>query len=188
MESKYLKNFFAVIFIALIIEIFVINFSNILAFLNTDLVKNKEYVVRDLKTFNWEYSGEKLVSDLDPMLIIDNIDTYIKEINISLESNKQISYTNIFYTNSDVKNFNGDAVINYNQPLENDTNIEIYKNVKSLRIDLGDEANLEINNLIIKINPVKINFNISRVIAMILIYYSAIVLSYIQKNPKYEVK
>lgn len=189
MKFKEIKRFLVIILIALIIEIGVINFSNICMLLDDNLIKNKEIMLSNIETINWEKTSENtIVSKLDPMLIIRNINMYVKNIRIIGETTQDIPYIDIFYTNNNIKNFNGNNVIRENEIIKDDIIVEIKKDVNDLRIDLGDAKGTEMNNLKIILNPARLNFNIYRVIAIISIYYLGLFLSYIQKNPNYKSK
>lgn len=180
-----IKRFLLVIFFACIIEIGVINFTNILNLLGNNS-KNVVYDSNSMEKINWENNDGKLISNLDPNLIIKDVNTNVKKISIQVTSDKEIPYIDVFYTSNGEQVFNGDMLIRDSTPTKSIANINIDKLVKDLRIDLGDEPGLAISDVKVIINPAKIDFSISRVIAMIIIYYSTMGLLSLQKNPYYK--
>jgi len=182
------KRILSIVIVALIIELLVFNFFNVIHLLDKGLEKNKEYTLEQMEIMNWERSGNDIISGLDPMIIVDDVATVVKEINIECEVNNVIPYIDVFYTNNTYDQFNGELLIHHKQPTNTTATIKINQYVKDLRIDLGDEAGLKLSNIKVIINPTKIDFSLSRVIAMILIYFASIGLFYLQKNPEYKIK
>lgn len=183
-----IKKMLLVIFIAFFIEIGIINFSNVVIFFDNTVNKNISYDINNMKIINWQKDSEKLISNSDPMLVVNNIDTNIKRIKIEVDVDKEIPYIDIFYTNSNNENFNGQKLVHFNKKVKEKTNIEVNQYVKDLRVDLGDDVGLVLRNIKIIINPTELDFSASRIIAIILIYYSTIALLSLQKAPYYKIK
>ena len=177
-----IRRLIFVIFFACIIELGVINFTNIIGLLSNEN-NNIVYDMSSIETNNYDVDDEGIVSKFDPMIIIKDINSNVKKFKIELNSNEEIPYIDIFYTNNDLPVFNEQLIVHYTNPVHNIAYIKLNKYVKDLRVDLGDNAGVRINNIKIIINPYKVDFSISRVIAMIMIYYTANTLLKLQKNP-----
>lgn len=181
------KRIIMVLIIVCCIEVFGINFFNTLSLVDISIEKNIEYTLQDVQTVNWDQENEYLISQYDPNLIIGDIDTFIKKIKLDINSNQEIPYIQVFYTNNENENFNGELLVEYSQPVVGEVEMTINQYVKDLRIDLGDEEGMILDDIKVIINPTSFNFSISRVIAMILIYFLFVGLFYLQKNPDYNI-
>lgn len=182
-----LKRIIMVLIVACCIEIFGINFFHILNVFDNSVEKNIEYTLQDMQKVNWSQGVPYLISKYDPNLIIENVNVFTKKIKLDISSNQEIPYIQVFYTNNENENFNEKLLVEYEQPVVGEIEISINQYVKDLRIDLGDEEGVILDNINVIINPTDFNFSISRVVAMILIYFLSIGLFYLQKNPEYNV-
>lgn len=181
------KRIIGVLIIACCIEVFGINFSNILSLADNSVEKNREYILKDMQAINWKQEDGHLTSQYDSNLIVEGVDTFIKKIKLEISSNQKVPYIQVFYTNDKNENFNGELLVEYGQPVIKEVEISLDQHVKNLRIDLGDEEGMMLDDIKLVINPVNFNFSISRIIAMILIYVLSIGLFYLQKNPDYNI-
>lgn len=181
------KRIIGVLFIACCIEVFGINFSNILSLADNSVEKNREYSLQDMQAVNWKQEDGHLISQYDPNLIVEDVDTFIKKMKLKISSNQEIPYIQVFYTNNENENFNGELLVEYGQPVKEEVEISLDQHVNNLRIDLGDEEGMMLDDIKVVINPVNFNFSISRIVAMILIYVLSIGLFYLQKNPDYNI-
>lgn len=181
------KRIIMVLIIACCVEVFGINFFNTLSLFDNSVEKNIEYTLQDMQMVNWSQENEHLISQYDPNLIVEDVDVFIKKIKLDISSNQEIPYIQVFYTNNENKNFNGELLVEYGQPVAGEVEITVNQYVKNLRIDLGDEEGIILDNIKVIINPINFNFSISRIIAMILIYLLSAGLFYLQKNPDYNI-
>lgn len=181
------KKIILALIISCCIELFVINFSNVVNVLDTTTEKNKVFTLDDMSLVNWNEENGYIISENDPNFIIKNVNTDIKKIKISANVNRVIPYIDIFYTNQEEEEYNGDLLIKYSNEIEKNVEIDINQYVKDLRIDLGDEEGMILEDIEVVINPIKVNISISRIIAMFLIYLSFVGLFYLQKNPDYNI-
>lgn len=181
------KRIIMVLIIACCVEVFGINFFNTLSLFDNSVEKNIEYTLQDMQTVNWSQENEHLISQYDPNLIVEDVDVFIKKIKLDISSNQEIPYIQVFYTNNENKNFNGELLVEYGQPVAGEVEITVNQYAKNLRIDLGDEEGIILDNIKVIINPINFNFSISRIIAMILIYLLSAGLFYLQKNPDYNI-
>lgn len=187
MKALHLRKFLKLLLAAIFIEIFIINFSNVVNLVNASYSKNIYIDMKKVDYINWNFNGEYITSKEDPIIILNNINTYIKNVSIDIDSEQPIDYIDIFYTNESINKFNGELLIREENPVGKNININIDKEVRDLRIDLGDRPGLSIKHIDIVLNQAKIDFNISRVITIMLIYLAVLGLGYIQKNPDYEI-
>lgn len=187
MKRKVLK-LFIVLLVSVTIETVVFQGATIMHLLNKDYVKNKTYILKDFATANWITSADGLlVSSNDPILVVADVNTYVDVIHLNAEMPEKLPYIDVFYTNDKYHNY-GDVVKHCDKVKDNLADIKVGDNVKNLRIDLGDAAGAKLTNLTVVINPVSIKFSFSRIIAMLLIYYSAGFLFALQKMPDYHLE
>lgn len=187
-KVKYLFSFIFILFLSIIIEFCVFNFINISEILDNSLKKNIAFSLEDAKLSNWEKNNTEYISEFDPMIVYNNIDMYIKKIEIKTSMNKKVPYIDIFYTNKNEPEFNGKMLLKINE-VNQDTNVLIVNQyAKDIRIDIGDEAGVSLSDFSIIINPTKINFKLSRVVAIVLIYYMSVGLFSLQKSPDYDIE
>lgn len=163
-------------------ELLLLNVGNWKLLTDSDLVKNRTYALADCEKVNWvETSG--LQSQRDPMLIIPNLDCYVDSLLIQAQLIPEIPYIDLFYTNETYLQY-GDIVLREEKPSER-TVFSIGDTVSSLRIDLGDDPGTELRQFAIVVNPVKLQFSVPVVVAVLLIYLSARFLFSLQETPDY---
>lgn len=184
---KYFKILFVAIF-AILIELFVFNFDYVYLSFVTKVDKNIEYELQDATLVNWQRVNGYYISESDPMIIFNDLDTDIKNVCISVDSQPIISNLVLFYTNYNMSDSEEPLMIVWNKdPIDGEYNIEINNNVKNLRIDLGDDAGTTLKEFKLIVNPAVMNFSSARTVAMILIYVSSKLLFRLQRKPKYNI-
>lgn len=184
MKLRY-KLIYVTIF-ALFVEIVLFNFSYLIDMLDKNIEKNVIYTLKDIEKNNWIQYNNRLISKEDPMLIISDINTYVKDFELSLSIDKKLPFIMCYYTQDKGDIFNDSMSIALVDNLSDKNNIKVNSYVRDLRLDLGDDAGVNLNSLSIIINPVKLNFSIARVITIVLIYITSKGLFYLQKSHSYE--
>lgn len=143
--------------------------------------------VSELQMVNWQSTGSGFVSDADPMIILENVNSYIHSVKIGgkWDNDEPVA---LFYTNSPDEDFSEDKklVLPYNQI---GGCIYFYPDAEicSLRIDLTEEAGKELTISEIEINDRSLLISFSNfmticvfpvmiygVLAVILIYMGSI--------------
>jgi hypothetical protein len=187
MKKKKLKifEFVAVLAVALVLELFVFNFSYFRGLLDNDIAHNLNYDIGDFEVINWDEDDGVLVSRFDPQLVLNGINTEIKDICITAKADADIPYAVLFYTDETYPVFTGDAMLTIQGGNGNVFKADPDWKATDLRIDLGDDAGLRLTGLDVEINPLKINISISRIIAIFIIYYGAKFLFSLQRSPDY---
>ncbi len=187
MKIKLFIQFFIIIIIAFILELGIFNFKYFVSKFDTSKQYNLEYTLKDMAKVNWDIEADgKLISGSDANLVIENIDTYINTLCIEYIVNKKLSDVSIFYTNDKEIYFNGDNIRTISSP-DNYLDISLKKQIKDLRIDLSDEKGILLNDINVIINPVSLRISFSRIIAIVLIYYSFISLFALQRSPTFDI-
>lgn len=180
------KLLFRLVILAIATSIIEIVFLNLNAWrltLNRDLKKNLLYTLSDMETANWDEDGDGLYSQTDPILIIPSLNSYIDSIMIEADLSPAIPYIDVFYTNDAHPQY-GDIVIR-EEELGEQVNVSIHDTVLNLRIDLGDDQGTTLRHFSVVINPVKIQFSGAIVVAVLIIYLTALFLFSLQKAPDY---
>lgn len=185
-----MKKILIVIIFAFLIELIIFNYVEVKNELNSSVQKNIVYNIKDIKKVNWSMKNRKLISNLDPILELENLNTEVKNINIQLKGKNNIPYIDLFWTEEKNEVFNADKIQRINTNIKGNFNqeikIELNKQVQDLRIDLGDNPGLELDEIKITINYSHIRLNYARIIAMLLIYITSKFLFSLQQNPKYD--
>lgn len=182
------KRLILLILFAFMLEVFVFNFQYVKKYFCNKPVLEKSYGLNDITKINWhkEKSGA-LISDMDPMLVIEDVDGYVENLSINMNINPRPKYIQVFYTDKEFEQFNGEKLITISSINSNTVKYDIKKYIKSIRIDLGDYADTKLEDIQIKFTDVQFDFNLARVIAVILIYVIAIKLFEFQKGELYKI-
>lgn len=173
------------IILSIIIESVVLNFFNIIEIMDTRLDKNIEYTMDKMEYINWQDEGTNKVSDLDPIIYIKGVNTWVKEIQVNTKLNQRPNYMLLWYTNKEHQEVSEERAISAMNITGKDE-FTINGEVKDIRLDLGNQDGLVLEDIHIIINPVQFDFSIARVIAMILIYWGFIGLFRVQQTPDYK--
>lgn len=185
MKFKY-KLIYVIMF-AIFLEIVVFNYSYIRSMFDKNIEKNVSYTLKDMEKINWTESNNGIISQLDPMLIISDINTYVKDFELTLSMDKNPPFILCYYTKNNEDIFNDKMSVAVTNIFSDKNNIKVNSYINDLRLDIGDNAGLSLSNLSVIINPVKFDFNIARVITVILIYLIGAGLFFLQRSPIYDV-
>lgn len=185
-----IKRIIIILVGSILLEIIVFNHNFLLnkLFYNMENI-NIEYSGEQLGTINWERREDgTLVSQLDPMIIINNINMDVKNITIKINTNKDIQYVDLFYKGKDNKNKdNGEIYKRYEGSVYKMKTLKINHYIENIRIDLGDEPGIILKSIVVIFNDFSMNFSIARIIAINMIYWGAVLLFMAQTPPKYKI-
>lgn len=189
-NSMYKKGIriFTIIIFAVVLELLVFNFYAMNMLLSPNLEIDRTYNLSVMDKINWETDGNRFISNPDPILIISNVDTIVKKVKITVLADRPIDNVVLFYTNNQSPNFSEDTLIVDSEQLVKSTSFTLNEKVNAVRIDLGDEAGLTLNDITVVINPFEFHFSYSRVIAILLMYLTIVGLSALQKVPSYQIE
>jgi hypothetical protein len=171
---KYIKNTkITIVIISLVIGVFIeicgLNYYQISNRLNSLDRKNLSYDILQVEKINYTHYNNSFITEENPYIVIMNVKTYIKNINISGDISVKNIPVQIFYTDSESDSFTEEKSIRKEiLYFDTNSNIVINTNVKDIRIDLGDNAGVIIDDLRIDINPVKFKINILRMLVFTL--------------------
>lgn len=189
-EKKILKSTFKLIYVIifiLIIEICIFNYNELNSLIDNSNEKNVVLTLNEASLVNWVKKDDSYVSQIDPMIVFENIDLFIKNIEIKTIINNKVPYIDFFYTDSKRTEFNGDMLLKLNDVNQDVNTIVVNQDVKDIRLDLGDEEGITLSNFIVVINPIRLNIKVARIILMLFLYYCSKGLFNLQKSPEYEV-
>lgn len=182
-----MKKIIILVVLTLIIEAGIFNFSYIVSKFDKKNEYNVSYNLQDMTSLNWSMNKNgNLVSDIDANLIIEDINLYVKNIAIRYTINKDIDELDFFYTDKGNQYFSGDNLKVFSNP-DKLVLFTLNKEIKDIRIDLGDEKGIVLSEINVIINPVQLNISISRIIAILLIYCTFSGLFALQRSPKFDV-
>lgn len=183
--KKEIIKIVLVILSGLFLEVFIFNFTYIKSRLDTSKEYNIEYSPDDMVKTHWLDTSETMISDADPQLILESVETFVDQISISFTANKPIDNVLLFYTNQKVKEINGELLIVNSEVGKEERLFTIRDYIGVLRIDPGEDAGVKFQNFKIIINPVNFNLSLSRVVAILLLYLLARALFTLQNPPDY---
>lgn len=182
---KKIIRIIVILLIALFIELFIINSSYFFNLIFSNKTSNVEYPIEKMEFINWDRTpNNEYISKFDPIIVANNIDVFIKDIKVYYEVDSNLKYIDLFYTSSSDQSFSGDLMIR-KEDASSPLLVNINEHVHSLRVDLGDDANTKLSNFKIIVNPIALDFSISRVIAVIILCYGSLILFSFQKNQEY---
>jgi len=142
MKLRY-KLIYVTIF-ALFVEIVLFNFSYLMGTLDKTIDKNVIYTLKDIEKINWIQNDNMFISKEDPMLIISDINTYVKDFELSLSIDKKLPFIMCYYTQDKEDIFNDSMSIALVDNLSDKNHIKVNSYVRGLRLDLGDDAGVNL--------------------------------------------
>lgn len=184
MIVRQLRSIIAPIFAAILLEIVVFNFSPL-----SSTVQHKQsykYSMDELTFVNWEEKDGVLVSGIDPMIIKNDLSIAAETVTIRLHAEPQPENYDIFYTIDSNEQLSADRMLSLTGMTGEDT-IDIDKHIAAIRIDPGDEAGRKLYDISIIFNEVSWNISISRIIAMLVIWWGTKGLLKLQESPDYDI-
>lgn len=184
MTKKQIRLILVVSGVAILLELGMFNFSFFSKLVEPGLRTNVTYQLDDFYKSNWIENGTTLISGIDPVLTIYGVNNKVEDLIIQAQSDTKIPYVQLFYSDK----FSGDNLITIREVTNNTFKVHIGKEINDIRIHLGDDAGLVLRRLAVTINPMKLEFSVSRVIAVMLIWYGMKFLFSLQSSPDYGIK
>ena len=92
MKYKKMCTVIAILMFSILLEVFYFNYGVIYSKIMN--LKPVTYNIEDTQIYNWNNNtkGKGIVSDLDPNIIVQDIDSYLKNIAIIVETDQTIPY------------------------------------------------------------------------------------------------
>ena len=169
--------------VGVLLEVLYFNFTTIAIRMNPD-IKTRTYSLSQMGPVNWTKTGNTLVSGLDPMLIISGVDCYVETLTVQFNTDTSVESVTIYYT--DDKNvLKTSTKLLKSGTIYGPCRFNADVNVKDIRVDLGENSGTVLHDATVIVNDNSFHFSISRVVAVVLIYYAATFLFSIQKMPDY---
>lgn len=185
MKAK--KISIGIVVITLLVELFCFNFSYFYGLLFEDFDHNISLDLNDFEKVHWLQDGSGWVSEIDPMLIRNGIDTQITELEVRVQADSKIPYMVFFYTDEQYLEFCAEAMIEVAPVSDNVFSVQVGKNIQNMRIDLGDDAGLRVSGMEIILNPLYLNFSVSRYCAMLVVCFGFWALNRLQQSRNYHI-
>ena len=185
MKTKIIKQCVVVLLISVALEFLYFNFSATLSLLRGDTA-GPVYEISDMEILNWDKDGEAYVTGIDPMFIMENVDTCVEDIDIHVSAPQSFQNVQLFYTESEDEVFTGEKSIILQENSLNVIHAALNRNICDLRIDLSEEQGLLLNDIRVEINPVDtIHFSWAHIVAVLIAYLLLAGLNQFQKGPDY---
>ena len=180
MKKKCL-SFLKYAVIVLLIEIFGFNFGFIYNSIKYSKINNLECSLEAATMYNIQYDGQKYIADLDPQMIWSNLDLYVYGVKIEYRAKNPVDMISALYTDAQNVEFNANAIVSTSDTGIDETTLTIKKNIKDMRIDLGENIANEFEYIKIILNPNEFHISTARIVAMLLIIYVLKFLFWIQR-------
>jgi hypothetical protein len=165
----------------MIFEVFIFNKTYwIMKF--SGIPTNCIFHLSDFEQFGWSRVNNTLVSNGGQNLILRNVDKIVRSITVQSDIKPVPSYVLLFYTTEAGEAFSNSKSILIDEKEALTTNIAVH----DLRLDLGNETGLSLSKLTLVINQCIFKISLSRVIAIILIFYISRFLYSLQNTPAYK--
>lgn len=186
MKYKKMYTAMVVLIFSILLEVFYFNYG--VLYSKVMNLKSVTYNMEDTQLYNWDKNTKGIVSKIDPNIVIKDIDSDLKNIAIVVETEQTIPYVEFFYT---IDNKNEPLIpehkITDKEAFNQIKIINIGKKVNSIRIDLGDEAGLQLKDFKIITNYYEFKINIWRIIFINIVVWGLKLLFALQKPPKYNI-
>lgn len=184
-KHKVIRHIIISVLLALLVEGLIFGFP----YLYKNYIKGcnqTELSLADFALYNWT-DGENggYISLPDPMVIVENLKVSVDEMDIVVNCDAPVSGITVFYTESDDQVFTAEHAIAAGDYVGNVITVSVDRFVNDLRIDLGEADGTHLNDMSVILNPDRITFSISRIITVIILYFSTLFLFRLQKRPDY---
>lgn len=183
-------KFLKVLVVCILIEVLVLDLGNAIsmvkAYQSGDF--NQTIPLEKCEMINWVQMDNKMVSTEDPMLIYEPVDRFVNEVKLLLKSDEYIKELSVFYEVSINDHFETVGPIKVEQFKDNEFIIPIGERIHLLRIDIGELAGTVIYDCKIVLNPIYCPISLSRIVAMLIIYYVTSMLFKLNESPDYGIK
>ena len=181
---KKIPYFFLPLFVSIGVELLFFNFDVVQ--LRMASAQMRVYHLEDFQYQNWEKNDAFMISGLDPMLYIDDVDMDIYSLDIHIQATPMPVQCTFFYTNETGEVFSaekmqflpitdGNASISFPEGEE----------IIAFRLDLGEDAGIALDSISAIVNDTSWHVSIARLVAMLVIYWGAKGLMGLQKSPDY---
>lgn len=185
---KYIWRILIVALVSALIESFVFNIDYFIVKAKSDSRVNIVLKTEDFTVYNWDADNGKMVSMYDPILAVEDFNGYIDTIKIQLLVDGYLPYVDVYYSNEENPVMGEDTQFRLAELCEDGSYyVRVDKYVEELRIDLGDEAGLILDDISVLINENVFSFSLARFVTMNLIYWFAVLLFAAQRLPKYNI-
>ena len=184
---KVLKNAVIMLVIGFVLEVGYFQFPTLYNCF-CGKTPQKEYVLSQMQPINWHMDGAFWVSESDPAHIITNINCYVNTLDVYFDSKSEVNGVTVFYTNDTYPEIEDNTTIHISGLIDEHFRINVKDNVDDMRIDIGEEAGMELHDAKIVVNNRKFELSYSRILLLMMVYVLGAGLFRLQKMPDYKVE
>lgn len=149
--------------------------------LRKDIEKDLVYELKDLELLNWTESEEGPVSSIDPAIYIPTDPMRLYNLKCKTITEPEVNRWLFYYTAD-----NGEVQVQNVEGKDGFFSLKLNKEIGPiLRIDPITSPGTILKNCMVTINPTEFHISISRIIALVLIFFIGSKLMGIQKMPDY---
>jgi len=134
---------------------------------------------------NWEQADNRYISLSDSQIIWLDTDRHVRSFRVEYYPPSQASGIEFFYTNDLNPFFSAETLVSVPEIAEGSFTVITNMHMNDLRVDLVEEAGFVLERVSITLNPADLDFSVSRIVAVIIIYLGIKLLFGIQKIPAY---
>lgn len=176
----------AVVVGAALLELFYFNASYFWESWKRERPNNVEYSMSDLGTVNWEKTPQGLRSQADPILYRTGVDMDVAKVEITAHTDRDIPYVFVFYTDEAYPEFCEQTMVAAQKEEKTGTfTAQLPGAIHDIRVDLGDDPGLELYEVTLCINPLRLEFSIARFVTMLVVCFGFWGLTRLQGAPEY---
>lgn len=179
-----LKKIAGPVLAAVLIEVALFNFAPLVSLFKG--TKPMEFSAGDLSFMNWTETEDGWISQADPMIMLENLSVMADTFTIRLTAQPQPDSYTIFYTEG-VETFSEKNMIITTDMTGNDT-FPLGQRISAIRVDPGEEAGIVLQDVTFIFNNPSWDISISRIVAMLVIWWGTKFLMSLQKAPDYGLK
>lgn len=168
---------------AVLIEVVFFNFVSLFGLFKG--VEPIEFTADDLSFVNWTEVDNGFVSQSDPMIILENLSIMADTFTICLKGEPQPGSYTIFYTEGAEKFSEKNMIITSN--MTGKDTFPLGRRITAIRVDPGEEAGLMLHNVTFIFNNPCWDISLSRIVAMLMVWWGTKFLMSLQRAPDYGV-
>ena len=185
-KAKYiLIQFLAITLVALCLELFVFNFQSVRERFSSTPVKNCTLTLEDFEKINWTELHGVYISEPDPILVIEGLQTQVDRLTLSFQAEGTVPYVDFFYSNDEFPAFSSDLMTRVQTLDATVITVTPHALVNDLRVDLGDDTGVRLHGITVTINSTEVHLSTARIVAIIAIYFVGKFLFSLQREPDY---
>lgn len=182
LRTKRIAEIIVTLLAAVLLEVLVFNFTALRGTIAGQ--EEQVYHKEQLTFFNWDSTGEGVISMVDPMIFIEGVGIKASSFTVKLDVTPMPQTITVFYATGVNEAFSADKMLIIDSPTGDDT-VQLDERISAIRVDPGEDAGITLHDVTFIFNEVRWDISIARIVAMLVIYWGTKFLMSLQKTPDY---